>query len=133
MGDLSLRMLCHSTHRQAESGDGSRKVHLDLRANELADDSINLFQKRLVVDWRLGSDLYQTRVWHEGSSPARGPDLVDRYQHRSAFLLNQKHYEFRRFGLARVSPDDVNIRGTFIKGLTGRQRHFFSAPHLHHD
>jgi len=26
---------------QAESGDGSRKVHPDLRANELADDSIN--------------------------------------------------------------------------------------------
>jgi hypothetical protein len=54
MGDLSLRMLCHSTHRQAESGDGSRKVQVDLRANELADDSINLFQMRLVVDWRLG-------------------------------------------------------------------------------
>src|SRR5215469_18155885 len=67
------------------------------------------------------------------SSPARSPDLVDRYQHRSAFLLNHKHYEFRRFGLARVSADDVNIRGTFIEGLTGRQRHFLSAPHLHHD
>src|SRR5215469_11247890 len=32
MGDLSLRTLGHSTHRQAESGDGSRKVHPDLRA-----------------------------------------------------------------------------------------------------
>src|SRR5712664_3527531 len=57
--------------------------------------------------------------------------LVRRHQYGSAFVLNQEHYEFRWFGLAGVSPDDVNIRGTFVEGLTRCQRHFFSAPHLH--
>src|SRR3984893_2137897 len=60
-------------------------------------------------------------------------DLVRRHQYGSAFVLNQEHYEFRRFGLAGVSPDDVNIRGTFIEGLTRRQSHFLSAPQPHHD
>ena len=60
-------------------------------------------------------------------------DLARRHQYGSAFVLNQEHYEFRRFGLAGVSPDDVNIRGTFIEGLTRCQSHFLSAPHLHHD
>src|SRR6516164_2737627 len=62
---------------------------------------------RLSSSLRLPLSVKACRRWLS-SSPARGPDLVDRYQHRSAFLLNQKHYEFRRFGLARVSADDVN-------------------------
>src|SRR5262249_50102586 len=60
-------------------------------------------------------------------------DLVRRHQYGSAFVLHKEHDEFRRFGLAGVSPHDVNIRGTFIEGLTGRQSHFLPAPHLHHD
>src|SRR5258708_21585381 len=60
-------------------------------------------------------------------------DLVRRHQYGSAFVLNQEHYEFRRFGLTGVSPDAVNIRGTFIQGLTTGQSHFLSAHHLHHD
>ena len=60
-------------------------------------------------------------------------DLVHWNHYGSAFVFNQEHYEFRRFGLAGVSPDDVNIRGTFVEGLTRCQSHFFSAPHLHHD
>ena len=58
-------------------------------------------------------------------------DLVRWNHYGSAFVFNQEHYEFRWFGLAGVSPDDVNIRGTFVEGLTRCQRHFFSAPHLH--
>ena len=50
-------------------------------------------------------------------------DSVRRHQYGSAFVLNQEDYEFRRFGLAGVSSDDVNIRGTFIEGLTGCQSH----------
>ena len=42
-------------------------------------------------------------------------ESVDGYQDGCAFVLNQEHYEFRWFGLASVSPDDVNIRGTFIE------------------
>ena len=60
-------------------------------------------------------------------------DLLHWNHYGSAFVFNQEHYEFRWFGLAGVSPDDVNIRGTFVEGLTRCQRHFFSAPHLHHD
>src|SRR5712691_11762784 len=60
-------------------------------------------------------------------------DLVRRHQYGSAFVFHEEHDEFRRFGLARVPPNDVNIRGTFIEGLAGRQSHFFPAPHLHHD
>jgi hypothetical protein len=31
------------------------------------------------------------------------------------------------------SPDDVNIIGTFVEGLTRGQSHFFCSPHVHHD
>lgn len=60
-------------------------------------------------------------------------DLGRRHQYGSAFILNQEHHEFRGFSLAGVSPDDVNIQGTFIEGLTRCESHFLSAPHLHHD
>ena len=60
-------------------------------------------------------------------------DLVRRHQYGRAFILNQEHHEFRRFGLACILPDDVNIIGTFIEGLTGCQSHFFSSAQLHHD
>jgi len=60
-------------------------------------------------------------------------DLVRRHHYGRAFILNQEHYQFRRFGLACVLPDDVNIIGTFVEGLTGCQSHFFSSTQLHHD
>ena len=60
-------------------------------------------------------------------------ELVGRDHHGSALVLNQEHDEFRGFGLAGVPPDDVNIRGTFIEGLTSCQSDFLSAPYLHHD
>jgi hypothetical protein len=41
-------------------------------------------------------------------------DLVHWNQYRRAFFLNHEHQEFRRFGLAGVSPDGVNIIGTFV-------------------
>jgi hypothetical protein len=47
--------------------------------------------------------------------------LVDGHQHRSAFVLYQEYEEFRGFGLACISPNDVNITGAFIKALTRRQ------------
>ena len=59
--------------------------------------------------------------------------LVGRNQHRSAFVLHEEHDEFRGFGLASVPPNNVDIIGTFIKSLTGRQGRFLSASHLHHD
>src|SRR6266480_3297400 len=60
-------------------------------------------------------------------------DLFGWYQHRGAFVLHEEHDEFRRFGLASVSPDDVNILRAFIEGLTRCQSHFFPAPDLHYD
>src|SRR5215471_5080977 len=61
------------------------------------------------------------------------PDLLLWHQYRSAFFLDQEHYEFRGFGLASVSPDDVNVIRAFVECLTGCQSHFLAAPHLHHD
>src|SRR5580765_6259713 len=59
--------------------------------------------------------------------------LIGGYQHRGAFVLHEEHDEFRRFGLASVSPDDVNILRAFIEGLTRGQSHFFPALDLHYD
>ena len=33
---------------------------------------------------------------------------------RGAFVLHEEHDEFRQFGLACVSPNDVDIIGAFI-------------------
>jgi pimeloyl-ACP methyl ester carboxylesterase len=63
-------------------------------------------------------------------------DLLGDYksnEHRGAFVLHEEHDEFRRFGVARVSPDDVNILWAFIEGLTRCQSHFLPAPDLHYD
>src|SRR3979490_279920 len=59
--------------------------------------------------------------------------LVGGPQHRSAYVLHEEHDEFRRFGLACVPPNDVDIIRAFVEGLTRCQSHFFSASHLHHD
>src|SRR6478735_6235605 len=60
-------------------------------------------------------------------------DLFGGYQHRRAFVLHEEHDEFRRFGLASVSPDDMNILRAFIEGLTRYQSYFFPATDLHYD
>src|ERR1700738_2700551 len=59
--------------------------------------------------------------------------LVGRHQHGSAFVLHEEHDEFRRFGLACVAPDNMNIIWTFIEGLARGQSDFLSALYLHHD
>src|SRR5437016_14542176 len=60
-------------------------------------------------------------------------DSFGGYQHRGAFVLHEEHDEFRRFGLASVSPDDVNVLRAFIEGLTRCQSHFLAASYLHYD
>jgi LysR substrate binding domain len=59
--------------------------------------------------------------------------LFGGYQHRGAFVLHEEHDEFRRFGLASVSPDDMNVLRAFIEGLARCQSYFFPAPDLHYD
>jgi hypothetical protein len=44
-------------------------------------------------------------------------ELAGRHNYGIALVLNQEHDEFRWYGLAGVSPDDMNINGTFIEGL----------------
>src|SRR5262249_36966391 len=68
-----------------------------------------------------------------GTECSQKVDLVRRHQNRSAFVLNLEHYEFCQFGLAGVSPDDVNIIRAFVECLTGCQGYFLPVPHLHHD
>src|SRR6478752_7449822 len=55
------------------------------------------------------------------------------HQHRRTFVLHEDDEEFCRFGFAGVSPDDVNILGAFIEGLTRRQSDFLPASYLHDD
>src|SRR5262249_23942808 len=52
---------------------------------------------------------------------------------RSAYVLHEQHDEFRRFGLARVPPNDVDIIWAFVEGLTRYENCFRSASYLHHD
>ena len=58
---------------------------------------------------------------------------VSGHLHRSAFVLHEEYDEFRRFSLACVPPNDVDIIRAFVEGLTRCQSHFLSASHLHHD
>src|SRR5262245_7981229 len=62
-----------------------------------------------------------------------GGPSVGGHQDRSAFLLDEHDEELRRFRLACVPPDDVNIIGTLVEALTRFQSHFLSPFHLHHD
>ena len=100
---------------------------------------LNGRQQGVVIEWVIGTSGKTERVRSCHSSASRVGTilvlfvLVRRHQYGSTFVLNQEHYEFSRFGLVGVSPDDVNIRGTFLEGLTRCQSHFLSAPHLHHD
>jgi hypothetical protein len=45
----------------------------------------------------------------------------------------QKDDELRRFGVARVAADDVNVIRTFIKSFTGFKRYGLGASQLYHD
>src|SRR5690349_18469814 len=67
------------------------------------------------------------------SLDVRSFDLLGGYQHRGAFVFHEDDDEFCRFGVASVSPDDVNVLRAFIEGLTRCQSHFFPAPDLHYD
>ena len=49
---------------------------------------------------------------------ARSFGLVGGYQHGSAFVFHEENDEFRRFGLACVPPNDVDIIGALVKELT---------------
>src|SRR5215470_4734059 len=60
-------------------------------------------------------------------------DSVRRHQYGGTFVFHEERHEFRRFRLARVPPDHVNIIWTFIERLAGGQGDFLAAPHLHHD
>src|SRR4029077_7657763 len=59
--------------------------------------------------------------------------LLPWYDYGSALVLHEEHDEFRRFGLAGVAADHVNVIRAFIESLTRRESHFFSASNLHHD
>src|SRR5215472_1839532 len=57
----------------------------------------------------------------------RGP------RYHSAFVFHEKYDKFRRFGFTCIPPEDVDIIGAFVEGLTRRQSHFLFASDLHHD
>jgi hypothetical protein len=44
--------------------------------------------------------------------------LIDRQQHGSALVLDQKHEKLCRFGIACIASNDVNVVRTFVEGLS---------------
>src|SRR5262245_30148764 len=64
------------------------------------------------------SNTHKSLYWHE---------------HRSAFVLDQDHQEFRRLGRACVPVKEMNIVGAFIEGLSRCQCYLFSILQLLHN
>src|SRR5262249_34344621 len=58
---------------------------------------------------------------------------LDRYERRSALVLEHEHQEFRWLGIACVSVNDMNIVGAFIEGLSWCECYRLSTLHLHHN
>src|SRR2546421_3381370 len=59
--------------------------------------------------------------------------LLGRKQCRHTLFFHQEHDELRRFAVARVAPDDVNVIRTFIESFAGFERDGLGASQLHHD
>ena len=58
--------------------------------------------------------------------------LLGGKQCRNTLLFHQEHDELRRFAVARVAPDDVNVIRAFIESFAGFERDGL-ASQLHHD
>ena len=48
--------------------------------------------------------------------------LLGGKQCRNTLLFHQEHDELRRFAVARVTPDDVNVIRAFIESFAGFER-----------
>ena len=59
--------------------------------------------------------------------------LLGGKQCRNTLLFHQEHDELRRFAVARVTPDDVNVIRAFIESFAGFERDGLGASQLHHD
>src|SRR5436305_10267883 len=59
--------------------------------------------------------------------------LLGRKQCRHTLFFHQEHDELRRFAVARVAADDVNVIRAFIESFAGFERDWLGASQLHHD
>src|SRR5213592_776732 len=59
--------------------------------------------------------------------------LLSRKQCRHTLFFHQEHDELRRFAVARVAADDVNVIRAFIESFAGFERDGLAASQLHHD
>src|SRR2546430_3457432 len=59
--------------------------------------------------------------------------LLGRKQCRYTLFFHQEHDELRRFAVARVAADDVNVIRAFIESFAGFERNGLGASQLHHD
>src|SRR4029077_4110412 len=59
--------------------------------------------------------------------------LLGRNECRNTLFFHKDDDELRRFTVARVAPDDVNVIRAFIKCFAGFERNGLSASQLHHD
>src|SRR5262245_48511758 len=59
--------------------------------------------------------------------------LLDRNEYRNTLFFHQQHDELRRFTVARVAADNVNVIRSLIECFAGFDRDGLRAPQLHHD
>src|SRR5439155_3595690 len=59
--------------------------------------------------------------------------LLGRKHCRNTLFFHQEHDELRRFAVARVAADNVNVIRAFIESFAGFERHGLGALQLHHD
>src|SRR5882762_542831 len=70
--------------------------------------------------------------------PIAGPQksllaLLGRKHCRNTLFFHQEHDELRRFAVARIAPDDVNVIRAFIESFAGFERDGLGTSQLHHD
>src|SRR5438132_7715040 len=59
--------------------------------------------------------------------------LLGRKHCRNTLFFHQEHDELRRFAVARVAADNVNVIRAFIESFAGFERDGLGALQLHHD
>src|SRR5215470_2327610 len=58
---------------------------------------------------------------------------LGRNEGRNTLFFHQEHDELRRFAVARVAADDVNVIRAFIERFAGFERDGLGVSQLHHD
>src|SRR6266403_3639317 len=77
--------------------------------------------------------MFECSVLPIASAQKRLLALLGRKQCRHTLFFHQEHDELRRFAVARVAAEDVNVIRAFIESFAGFERDGLGASQLHHD